>query len=448
MEELLTPVSQTYYKPRRQDFSASKLPADREPVRPARPASLTSTQEVLELLKSQPDYDDLIFALKFLARDDRISNPIPESAQVIQVLTSDILLNYWPLFKDSDSGDLDLLLSCLRNITAVNSLMTRMKTLIQESKTADKSAKRPDITLGLAILLQVLTSLLDGHDSLQILWSSTHVHLDNPMRQKAMAHELVTLFSGGKLVSVAAEALAVARESGDEKEDRWVADGLQYSAWLGSNVAAWIASHPPKNQDKLCSDLFVRALRLGYSGKIPSLLIFPDRATLTSCAEHLIKQVIERLLLSSENGANSFMRLFGNLSQLEQKRILHAVLKYLAETFLNKLGQADTPESKRIISGAAAVIEKLVGSEESRKNHLIVWLTGSTGAGLGDAIGIRRAVLAALTPDKDAISTVFEKSLSQFGDQLYIRHSPALQQEGCCSTGAPSGHLFPQTSRC
>ncbi|KAL2757409.1 hypothetical protein ACRALDRAFT_2099194 [Sodiomyces alcalophilus JCM 7366] len=393
MEELLTPVSQTYFKPRRQEnLGASKLPTGREPVRPAAPASLTSIQDALELLKSQPDYDALISALKFLAEDDRISNPIPESAQVIQVLTSDIILNYWPLLKDGDPGDLDLMLYCLRNITSVNSLITQMKALTQESKSSSKGAKRPDITLGLAILLQVLTSLLEGHESLRILWSSTRVHLDNPMRQKAMAHELVTLFSGGKLVSVAAEALAVARESGAEKEDRWVADGLQYSLWLGSNVAAWISSNPPNNQDKLCSDLFARALRLGYS-------------------------------------ADSFMRLFGNISQLEQKRILYAVLKYLAETFLNKLGPAVTPESRQIISGAAAVVEKLVGSEESRKNHLIVWLTGSTGAGLGDAIGVRRAVLAALARDKDAIGTVFEKSLSQFGDQLYIRHSPALQQE-------------------
>ncbi|ROT37249.1 telomere length regulation protein [Sodiomyces alkalinus F11] len=411
MEDLLTPVSQTYFKPRHQeDLSISKLSRDRELVRPARPANLTSIQDALELLKSQPDYDALILALKFLAEDDRISNPTPESAQVIQVLISDILLNYWPLLKDGDPEGLDLLLSCLRNITAVNALITRMKTLIQESKTTGKGAKRPDIALGLGIALQVLTSLLEGHESLRKLWSSTCVHLDSPMKQKAMAHELVTLFSGGKLVSVTAEGLAMARESGAEKEDRWVADGRRYSVWLGSNVAAWISGNPSTNQDKLCYDIFVRALRLGYS-------------------EHLIKQLIERLLLSSGHGADSFMRLVGNISQLEQKRILYAVLKYLAETFLNKLGSTDSPESRRVISGAAAVIEKLVGSEESRKNHLIVWLTGSTGAGLGDAIGIRRAVLAVLARDKDSIGTVLEKSLNQFGDQLYIRHSPVLQQE-------------------
>lgn len=124
------------------------------------------------------------------------------------------------------------------------------------------------------------------------------------------------------------------------------------------------------------------------------------------------------------------MKLFTHLSQLEQKRVLYAVLRHLSESSLNKLGIADTPEASTIIGAAAGVVEKLVENETSRKNHLVVWLTGATGAGLGDAVGIRRAVLAVLAQDREAITTVLEKSLHQFGDELYIRHSPVLQQEG------------------
>ncbi len=35
-----------------------------------------------------------------------------------------------------------------------------------------------------------------------------------------------------------------------------------------------------------------------------------------------------------------------------------------------------------------------------------------------------------LADDKEAITTVLEKSIGQFGDQLYIKHTPILQQEG------------------
>jgi telomere length regulation protein len=38
--------------------------------------------------------------------------------------------------------------------------------------------------------------------------------------------------------------------------------------------------------------------------------------------------------------------------------------------------------------------------------------------------------MAVISQDRDDLVAVLEKSLSQFGDQLYIKHSPMLQQEG------------------
>ena len=58
------------------------------------------------------------------------------------------------------------------------------------------------------------------------------------------------------------------------------------------------------------------------------------------------------------------------------------------------------------------------------------WLTSSSAAGVGEEVGIRRAVLAVVAQEKEDICTVVEKSINQFGDQLYIKHSPMLQQEG------------------
>jgi len=146
--------------------------------------------------------------------------------------------------------------------------------------------------------------------------------------------------------------------------------------------------------------------------------------------EHLINQLIENLLLGPDDRTKYFLKLYVHLSQLEQKRVLYAVLKHLAEHSLNKLGTADTPEAAVVVAAAAGVIEMLVENNESRRNHLIVWLSGATGAGLGDAVGIRRAALAALAKDREAMVTVLEKGLNQFGDELYIKHSPTLQQEG------------------
>lgn len=159
------------------------------------------------------------------------------------------------------------------------------------------------------------------------------------------------------------------------------------------------------------------------------------------CLEHLIKQAIQILLLGADGRIGHFLRLFGDMSQLEQKRVLYAVLKHLADTFLNKLGTADTPEATATVYASAGVIEQLIGNDEGRKNHLVVWLTNATGAGVGDSIGIRRAALAALAKDREAISTVLDKSLNLFGDELYIKHSPILQQEGQWPAISPVFHF-------
>lgn len=122
--------------------------------------------------------------------------------------------------------------------------------------------------------------------------------------------------------------------------------------------------------------------------------------------------------------------LFDKLSHTEQRNVLLSLLKTIAELHLNRLGGNDTASERTIISAAAGVINKLVANNSKYMFHLVTWLTNATGAGVGDGIGIRRAVLAVLASDRDSITTVFEKSLNNFGDFLYIKHSPMLQQEG------------------
>ncbi|KAM0332389.1 hypothetical protein ACHAQA_002668 [Verticillium albo-atrum] len=410
MDDFFTPVSQTYLKPRASEspFGLSISPGPGKDI--VKPKNAGSDESALEQLKGQPDYDTLISALKSASHNNKTSDPTPESAQLIQVLVSEIIPNYWPVLRDGEPEDLSLLLRCIRNVTGVNALVARIKAMIQEFKADGQTTKRPDLTLGLDILLQVCTALLEGDDQLMTLWSSSRSHLVDPTKRKAMAHELITLFGGGKIISAAAEAQAIAQKDRSVKDDRWISDGLLYSKWLGKNIATWVSDGASADEEKLCSDLFVRGLRLGYS-------------------EHLIKILIEDLLLGLDNRTAAFVRLFGHLSQLEQKRLLYAVIKYLADSHLNKLGSSESPEASQKVSAAAGILEKLVASSESRKNHLVLWLTNSTGAGLGEAIGIRRAIVAVLGKDKECISQVLEKSLSQFGDQLYIKHSPVLQQE-------------------
>lgn len=128
--------------------------------------------------------------------------------------------------------------------------------------------------------------------------------------------------------------------------------------------------------------------------------------------------------------------LLNQMSALDQRKVMLSILKYFSDTHLNKLGKCESAQSKEVIAGATAYIRDIVkepatkkDSKESKADHLVSWLTSSSGAGLGDGVGIRRAVMAVVAQDRDALISVLEKMIAQFGDALYIKHSPMLQQE-------------------
>ncbi|KAL0938706.1 telomere length regulation protein [Colletotrichum truncatum] len=427
MDDFFTPVSTTYLKARPENGLLQELNPSKTPKEITNVDEITTVEVALETLKNQPDYDILIAVLRSIdhghicASGFSISTPSPEASQIIQCIISEIVPNYWPLLKEDassasgvrDSGslaDLELLLRCLRNVTGLNAAITRLKALVQECKASAKDVKRPDLALNLNILLEVCSAVLGKDDYLNALWVASSTGLNVAAKRRPMAHEFTSLIAGGRLVSVAAEADATANPDRTAGRNHWIADGQQYSKWLGRSIEYWAKCDISSDDVKLCTEIFTRALRLGYS-------------------DSLLKQSVQDMLLGQEDSRKAFFKLFGQFSQLEQKRVIFAVLKHLSEVFLNGLDEAENPEPNSTISAAAGVIDRLISNEENRKTHLISWLTSSTGAGLGDGIGIRRAVLAALAQDKECINLVLEKSITQFGDQLYIKHSPVLQQQ-------------------
>lgn len=142
-------------------------------------------------------------------------------------------------------------------------------------------------------------------------------------------------------------------------------------------------------------------------------------------------------MILRRNARTQFTKLLAKLPSFEQRNVLFSILKTISTEYLSSLTTTeDNPQWWRsdasVVSAAAALIKLVVDSEESRKNHLISWLTSSSGAGIGDGIAIRRAAVTSLATERADLETVLEKSLQQFGDQLYIRHTPTLQQEGLC----------------
>jgi telomere length regulation protein len=143
-----------------------------------------------------------------------------------------------------------------------------------------------------------------------------------------------------------------------------------------------------------------------------------------------IKQLLSELVLKKGADPARFGVLLWNLPRTEQCKVLFSVLKLFSAEHLDRLGRCDSAESKPIISAVAGALNRMLGADGNGRGHLLDWLTGSSGAGMGEGVGIRRAVVAVTSLNRDDIVTVLEKCLKQFGDQLYIKHSPVLQQEG------------------
>lgn len=142
------------------------------------------------------------------------------------------------------------------------------------------------------------------------------------------------------------------------------------------------------------------------------------------------------VLQSQDNGAR-FVHLLDSLPPFEQRTLLSSVLQKVSKEHLSVSATTEADASwwkadSEVVSAAAGLIKILVAASETRQAQLMAWLTNSSGAGVGEGIGIRRAVVAVL--DKSEAETLLEKSMQLFGDQLYIRHTPTIQQEGMSET--------------
>lgn len=139
-------------------------------------------------------------------------------------------------------------------------------------------------------------------------------------------------------------------------------------------------------------------------------------------------------MLGNESEIASIRTLMNNLPSQDQKSLLDAAIKLLSKRFSSSQSFDDLKNWSSLetteVGAAARYLSILLDDKDSRKAHFISWLTSPTGAGLGEGIGIRRSVLASIAASKSEVDAVFDKSLHQFADQLYIKHTPVLQQEG------------------
>ncbi|KAJ4144870.1 hypothetical protein LMH87_003738 [Akanthomyces muscarius] len=418
MDDFFTPVTTTYLKGR-DEVAPVELGRTAPKKSPAN-AVVVSLDEAVDILKNQPDYDSLISTLRFLCDNSEsiMGKPGPQTAAVVHLLVTEITPNYWTLLLESSNlssdgpvsefSDAGLLLRCLSNVTGLNAVVAHINSLLAESRQRKNDVSSQDIQLHLQIFLDMIAALLNRPDSLRQIWTASVQKLPDAAMRKTQSHTLNSLLASSRVLSVASEASAVLGLDKLKDATKFIADGAEYVRWIAISIASWAKVASTDLEFQSCFDILQRAMSLGYQHVLAKLLI-------------------DELLLRSDSNPVTFIQVCFQ-QPATFKKIMQILLEYLAQKFLSSITVQDASED-RTVSSVAGIINALIKDEPTRKSFLVSWCTASSGAGLGDGIGIRRAVLAALAIDNDAITSVLEKSLNQFGDELYIKHAAILQQD-------------------
>ena len=302
MDDFFTPISTTYTKSK----ETTSLGGPRSPgtapaaVTRSKRAGVSSPEDALETLKAQPDYDALISVLNYLSKPElsgtskasfSIHTSSPLSAQITQVLVTEIAPNYWPLLREGSldgsqsagrTTDLDIFLECLRSLAGLNTILLRLRALVQEIKAGKGGPKRPDLVLNINLVLELLCALLDGSSTVQSVWSRATARSGGTSKNHHVSHELVSSLARGKVVALAAEADALSREG--PSSAHWVSDGQKYSKWLALSIASWVKDDASDEGLKVCGELLVRSLSLGYPGSCSAFS--SERSLLCILTEH------------------------------------------------------------------------------------------------------------------------------------------------------------------
>ncbi|KAF2756633.1 hypothetical protein EJ05DRAFT_477740 [Pseudovirgaria hyperparasitica] len=404
MDDFLTPVTVT-----KRDNSRA---LHNTPVK-ATVKTITSPQDALAILRAQPDIHALETVLGWLNNDQpdfSMADPAPSSSQIIYTLVNSTLPDYWQTLVQSRSKNVPILVGVLRTVSGLGALLARLRTLITQRGQKDEPRNAEITRQHLEDAVSILASVLDGNQTSRKIYDSLLCSVKNDMRRSLAWKEYIAQIAGGKVLSVVAQAEEILKKGSKQYDGSWLADGTRFAAWLGHNIAVMVCAVEGENR----ADIQMAAARL--TGKALSL----------GHRNRLVKEIISMAL---ENGNHiSLSGWIPKLQNNEQCRFLDSCLSDSIPQLMEANARIPLDARPRI-AGAAALIQTLISESPILKDALSSWLVKCSTTGVDPSVLVIRAVVAIVALDEDRLQTLTEKLMADFGDSLYIRHTPILVQE-------------------
>ncbi|KAG9750242.1 hypothetical protein KCU75_g13636, partial [Aureobasidium melanogenum] len=403
-----------------------------EEVVPERPKSRTvrnspaSTDEALHILRSSPDQDALHDLLLFLSQPSQqsagfdIKIPTPSSAKVLNELINTTSPDFW----GSDDQTDVLLVDCLRSVSGIGGILAKLRLSISEYQSARKGVQGSESTQPLSDLISILSQLLRPDNLAENFYNDINRLVESQSRRTLLWKEFLTLVGTGKIVASAAEAEDTVKSAGGQLEPSWLSNGSKYSAWLGRNVCTMLHKTTKDTSTyKAAAQLCGKALGIGYPVRV-------------------VEEIHAHITFVSPNASSKLQPMLQSLQMHEQKQLLDQTFKVLSKQCLSLIAPPDFDDNMTktpsTIAAASATIMELIGNSEAMRGHLETWLSDPA-LNASESFGLRRAAVSAFVHAskgtsnmlEDPIQDLTEKIMKRFGDNLFIQHSPILQQEAC-----------------
>ncbi|KAE8319412.1 telomere length regulation protein-domain-containing protein [Aspergillus transmontanensis] len=389
-------------------------------------ADPTSADYILTVLKSRPDRAGLSDALNVLDPSNKyitpkvfdIRVPSPTTAQILNVLGTITVPDHWASLnvrsKGSTSEDNKLraaLLRCFSSVSGISCLVTQLLSLMATARSSSQQAKASGSQIQIRDILTILSALLKPKDLILRIYMDIEALYSNATQQQVAWREFLSLIAASKVLSATAEALTLAGDFDSLSTILWIGDGAQYTSWLGTNICHMVSKFDLDNQDawKAVASLTGRALSLGY-------------------IDHLARELYTSLLIN-ETLQERYGSLFDTLRPMEQLAVLEATFREVEKKyFLALIDQSNEAILGQRVNGVAGLCSSIIGEREHIKAQLLDWLSKGQGGSI-QTIGLRRALLASFTDQKESMRTLLKKSLEQSSDKFYIKHAPIVSQE-------------------
>jgi telomere length regulation protein len=226
---------------------------------------IDSTKSLLDALKSQPSQETVTNALIYMTSDGfSLLLPDPLNASIAHQLVNDTIPHYWrPLHKSPQARQFCRI---LRNPTGIGHMITRLRSLISDTRQKKAPGEERDSAIHVEDLLDVLEGTLKEDDTSIKVLQDVQKNGKSAMQKKLIWREYLSQIASGRIVSIVAEAEDATKAQSTSRSSSWLADGSKFAAWLGRNIA-YLMRETEQN-DEAVVEICSKALTLGYTGTL------------------------------------------------------------------------------------------------------------------------------------------------------------------------------------